>query len=117
MLIVDFQVPKDEDWTDAFALVDGDGQPVSLVDAVLELVVKRDDAPAAPDVQTVLTASSATGDIVISDAASGQFNLNISLSVVETIPAGRHNHVLRVLRGASKKRLWSGSATFTEGFA
>lgn len=117
MLIVDFQVPKDEDWTDAFALVDGNGLPVSLVDAELELVLRLDEAPAAPASQTLLTAATATGDIVISDAAKGEFHLNVPLSVVALIPAGRHNHVLRVIRGTAKKRLWSGAATFTEAFA
>jgi hypothetical protein len=110
---VNFQTATNEDFRQAFALTDSDGNPVDLTGSSLKMTF--DGLASAHLVTPPLEASTANGRIVLANAGLGQFEINVPTAVLRTVPVGVYRHDLLLTLAGRVKRVWEGTLTLAEG--
>jgi hypothetical protein len=110
---VNFQTATNEDFRQAFALTDSDGNPVDLTGGSLKITF--DGLANTHRGTAALEASTANGRIVLANAGLGQFEINVPTAVLHTIPPGVYRHDLLLTLSGRVKRVWEGTLTLAEG--
>lgn len=112
MPIVDITTQSDADFICPFVLVDASKAPINLTGFALWMGVREK----AADTDEPLRLSTATGEIVITDAPNGKFTVTISQARLARLPAGSYVHSLIRQSGAGPKiPCWTGTLTHTPG--
>lgn len=104
-----FSVANNEDLRQGFALSDQNGNPVDLTGATLRMGID------GLDESSLIEASTANGQVVVTDAVQGQFEIAIPASVMATLKVGVYRHDLILNASGQQRRIWSGTLDLAQG--
>lgn len=107
---VNFEIATNEDLRQAFALTDSAAVPVSLTGSSLKMDIEFQSGV------DVLELTIANSRIAVTNAAAGEFTIQVPASVIGTLAAGSYQHDL-VLTQANGEvhRVWAGTLTLVRG--
>lgn len=107
---LNFQVARNEDWSDVFALTDDAGAPVNLTGVSFTMDLKTALGT------LVLSLNTANGKLPVYDAAAGLMGpLVLKTEMGSALPAGVYNHDCLMLEAGRTRRLWYGQLTVLDG--
>lgn len=100
-----YEIVRDEDWVGPLPQILEDGTPVNLTGKTLELFVR----PTFGYATALVKLSTATGEIVLDDAANGLASIDYPREdVIEFMPAGRWQWFVVLTDTGQRIELWRG---------
>jgi hypothetical protein len=102
--MVEFQIQQGSDWNDSFQILeatDAGNVPYPLTDCTIEMAIR----PSYDHAAVIARLSTATGNLIIEDAAQGIVQIFVLGGTVASYPAGRWTHVTRVLKAGEARAL------------
>jgi hypothetical protein len=112
MSIVNITVENDADFYRAFQYVAADtGTPIDITGGTMEMMLRRH----AEDAEALLRLATDSGEIVITNAALGEFTVMISQDTLERLGLGSFDHSNILTFGGIKTKLWSGTLVNNAG--
>lgn len=107
---INFQIARNEDWADVFALTDEAGTALDLTGATFAMDLKKADGTVA------LSLTTGNGRLPVHDALSGLMGPLVLKSVLtSSLPAGVYKHDCLMTLGGRVQRLWYGDVTVLAG--
>jgi hypothetical protein len=106
MAIVNITVENDADFYRVFQYVATDTlAPINITGGTMEMMLRR----RAEDAEALLRLATDSGEIVITNAAQGQFTVLIKQDVLERLGLGSFDHSNILTLGGLKIKVWSGT--------
>lgn len=106
---INFQVARNEDWADVFALTDEAGNALDLTGATFAMDVRKTDGTLA------LALTTGNGRLPVHDAAAGLMGPLVVKADIAALPAGVYRHDCLMTLAGRTQRLWYGDVTVLAG--
>ena len=106
---VNFTCANNEDLRQAFVLTDSAGTAVDLTNGAMRMRIEN------PAGNGGVEASTANGQIVLTDAPNGAFEVGIPASVLSARDPGVYQHDLILTLAGRVTRVWAGSVDLSRG--
>jgi hypothetical protein len=105
MAIVNITVENDADFYRVFQYVAADtGVPINITGCTMEMMLRRK----AEDADALLRLATDTGEIVLTNAAQGQFTVMITQDTLERLGLGSFDQSNIMTISGVKVKVWSG---------
>jgi hypothetical protein len=111
MTVVNITVENDADFYRLFQYQTIGGVPIDITGAQMLMMLRR----RAADEAAQMKLSTETGEITIVDPINGLFSIMIKQNALERLGLGDYAHSNILIRGASKKSIWTGTLTNNPG--
>jgi hypothetical protein len=112
MSIVNITVENDADFYRVFQYVAADtSAPIDITGGTMEMMLRRH----AADAEALLRLGTDTGEIVLTNAAQGQFTVLIKQDTLERLGLGSFDHSNIMTLNGLKIKVWSGTLTNNAG--
>jgi hypothetical protein len=111
MAIVNITCENDADFIHGFSYLYKSGGPVDLSGSTMRMGIRR----RAEDITEDMLLTTENGGIIITDAANGQFTVNITQHQLEILAIGDYEHSLIRMTAGMQLRIWSGTLTNNPG--
>lgn len=112
MTVVNITVENDADFYRAFQYVTIDtGTPINITGGTMEMMLRHH----AEDVEALLRLATDTGEIVLTNAATGSFTILIRQDVLERLGLGSFDHSNILTLNGLKRKIWSGTLVNNAG--
>ena len=111
-MIVNIETRSGTDFSRNFFYRDSDGNPISLVESKLEMMVRR----RASDATVYLDLSTDNSKIFFVDRVGGVFMITIDHDSLNQLAAGTYEHALILIKSTGlREELWHGTLTHVIG--
>jgi hypothetical protein len=111
MAIVNITTQNDADFYRSFVWKTVSNVPVNMAGMTLEMMLRR----RAEDETAVLRLATDTGEIVVTNAAGGQFTVRITQDALARLGVGDFDQSNIATSDTQKIRIWSGTLTNIAG--